>query len=379
VDERLDSILHGCLDTDLNKVVAGSLEAPDATLAGQPEISEIAAPHNDLRTLGIVRVSGMARLPGGTTKPWSAVAKVIDLAVAPGVGAFWTHPENEDIVYEHGYFASNGLPFRPARCYHVSRPADAVKVLWLEDLGEMRRAPFDLNDLATISRHLGEWNGFYAARMPDLPFETSTDSYLMRWTGAGFGKLLEKFREMRDDPSTRQLYGGLSPDIASDLYGLVSRLNDGTRALPHSLAFGDCSVANLFLGAETTIAIDWASLTSDPLGVDAGCTVGSAITWGRSSFEVAASERQLFESYLEGLAAAGWTGNRRDIRRAFLGQYCTYLFYVAMVPATRTTGYFRREFLEQRYQATWDEIPTLQRPVVQLIPSYIDELKTLTG
>ncbi len=67
--------------------------------------------------------------------------------------------------------------------------------------------------------------------------------------------------------------------------------------------------------------MDWASFTLDPLGVDAGSMIGSAITWGRRAMDVARNEGTLFEGYLDGLRAAGRRGERDTVRRGYLLHY----------------------------------------------------------
>ena len=53
--------------------------------------------------------------------------------------------------------------------------------------------------------------------------------------------------------------------------------------------------------------------------------IGSAITRGRDFASVARHERALFDSYLDGLTASGWIGDRDDVRRAYFVHYGYYL------------------------------------------------------
>ena len=83
-------------------------------------------------------------VPQGPTRAsgLAAVAKIVDFSVPPDPMNSWVHPENEAAVYNEGYFSGNGLSFRPARCYHISRPSADVVVLWLEDLTGAKGPPF---------------------------------------------------------------------------------------------------------------------------------------------------------------------------------------------------------------------------------------------
>ena len=103
--------------------------------------------------------------------------------------------------------------------------------------------------------------------------------------------------------------------------------------------------------------------------------IGSAITRGRDLASVARHERALFDSYLDGLAASGWQGVRDDVRRAFLVHYGYYLLTMAMLPASLKK--FPRAAVEMRMGASWDELPALAAGIVDLLPSYLEELPKL--
>ena len=179
------------------------------------------------------------------------------------------------------------------------------------------------------------------------------------------------------------MYENGSIGMAFEFNELMKRLIAQAKSLPHSLCFGDCSAGNMFFLTGETVAIDWASLTNDPLGVDGGCVIGSGISWGRDFALVAKNERALFESYLGGLVASGWHGNRDDLRRAYFGQLGFYLSAIATMPAQvaspgrRDRENLNREFLERRFQLPLEEIPIHARGVVDVLPSYIAELKAL--
>ena len=100
-------------------------------------------------------------------RAWSSVTKIIDLAVEGQnrhMGSA-TSPKNEELVYERGHFIGTGLRFRPAHCFHISHPGEYT-VLWLADLTGAKGAPFEVDELAQMARHLGEWNAVVDATPP---------------------------------------------------------------------------------------------------------------------------------------------------------------------------------------------------------------------
>ena len=371
---RVVSLLDGIGDAELAGVAAAVLEVADAAPIGVVRADAILSPHGEPRTTGIFKVSGTAGA-AGQVRDWSAVAKVVDFSVPPDPMNSWVHPENEASVYTEGYFGGEGLSFRPARCYHISRPSNDIVVLWLEDLTRAMGPPFTSVVLEMMARHLGEWNGYHAGHGPSLKSPTGRDGVFARWNSWHYDEELADFQAMRDRPEMMAMYGVRPIEMAFRLRDLL--LGIGRRARQHrrTLCFGDCNIGNLFFKDEETVAIDWAGLTYDPLGVDAGSMIGSAITRGRDFASVARHERALFDSYLDGLAASGWHGDRDDVRRAFLVHYGYYLLTMAMLPASLKK--FPRAAVEMRMGAAWDELPALATGIVDLLPSYLEELSDL--
>lgn len=155
MDERLASILQMFGRDEIAAAAAGALGIHMVLHPGQLTYAEINKPHADARTIGIVRVAGTASVQVGAARAWSSVLKLVDVAVESFNNSA-TSPDNEELVYQRGIFAGNRLKFHPARCFHISHPAESVKALWLEDLTNAKGAPFEIGELAQMLRHLGE-------------------------------------------------------------------------------------------------------------------------------------------------------------------------------------------------------------------------------
>jgi hypothetical protein len=214
-----------------------------------------------------------------------------------------------------------------------------------------------------------------------LPFELPTNGHARRWKQSGFERFLARFEALHDHPYTQTTFDQLPRSIARDLHESGTALHGKVSTQKRSLAFGDCNVGNLFPTPTETVAVDWASLTLDPVGVDAGCMIGSAMTFGTRGSDIVGEEQHLFESYLRGLGDAGFEYERNGVRRAYLALLAVYLFYSAMMPALlQVPGeFFTREFYEGRYGVAWERIPGVVRGVVQAIPRYVDEMRQLSG
>jgi hypothetical protein len=365
---------------ELHQIAGAAAGLDVAKLEEPPEVAELTTVHWDARTIGLFRVSGDLRLPhrpGGAS--WSVVAKVIDHSIKGPEG--WVAPDQEVLSYTLGGFYDDKVGLRPAKCFRITRLEPNVTILWLEDLTRAAGPPFNVEQLASMARHLGQWNGLHAKVPRPLPFELPNNAHARRWKQSGLEKFLARFETLDDHPYTRAAYGTLPRCIAGELHEAGSALHAMVTRHDRSLAFGDCNVGNLFHTTTATVAVDWASLTWDPIGVDAGCMIGSAMTFGAKASDIVADEQRLFEEYLAGISDIGLRYDRDRIRAAYLCLLAVYLFYSAVMPALlQVPGeFFTRDFYERRYQTKWEEIPQVVRGVVHSIPAYVNEMRQLSG
>lgn len=376
MDGPLRAIFDAVPADELAVVAAGALGVSKVAL-GHLECAEIRKPHADPRTIGIVRVSGTASI-GGETRHWSSVTKLIDMLVTNTLGTP-VDPRNEALVYERGYFTDGGGGFRPARCYHISRPRDGLTILWLEDLTDAEGPPFGVGQLSEMALHLGAWNAQTAAQPPVLDFPIGNDFHLKSAAGFDFPKRVDDLLAIHEHPMVREMYARQGIEIAGRYVSTYLRLAERSKTLPHALALADCPVSNFFHRPGETIAIDWAGLGSEPLGADGGRFLGSALTWGRSFAEIAAQERVLFESYLAGLREAGAREERRILRSGYLCELGFYLCTSAITPVlvTNPRATLSVEFFEKRLGMPVAEFGNALAPVIDLLPGYIDEIDQL--
>jgi len=374
MNARLAAVLTRTAKGDLDIVASGVL-GTKATVIGEPVIAAVPGHVVDPRTLGVVKVSGIAQTGTGGPAPWSAVAKVVDLSGTAHTDAQWTRPEMEEIVYEKGHFAGDGQRFRPARCHLVSRPESTIRVFWLEDLTGAEHAPFGVDQLSEMARHLGEWSGAHRD-IPDLKFALPRDLYLTRWAQPAYESRCDRLRTL-DPVVLRKSYRDISLDVFAELRARLIAQNERVRTHPRGLAFGDCHVGNLFNLPGETIAVDWATLADEPIGADGGSMIGSMLLRA-GLLEVLTNERALFDCYLEGLLASGWRGEHDDIRRGYFCQFGFYLVSaVGLMPVAVEHGDWSQAAMEERYAASWDEIQDLIAQVIATYPAYLAEVTEL--
>lgn len=376
--DRLKSIARALAPGAFAAVASAVLGADRPALIGAPIIVRLSAHHYDSRTIGMLHVSGQATDTEGQLRAWSCVIKVIDLLQTPRANSF-VDAANEVLVYRDGVFDTGEERFRPARCYLISDGPGSTTLLWLEDLTGLQKPPFTLEELHGMAAHLGSWNAHQARSPAALPFEPRSNSFRLRWDRTPAMQQAARLRELHQHRYVRDAYRDVSLDKAGEFLRLVDKLNQKAALFPASLCFGDCNVGNLFIGENETVAVDWASVTRDPLGVDAGCMVGSAICWGRSGAAIAADERSLFETYLASVAASSVMRAAADVRLAYLSLYGFYVWFCAAMPVLLVDEVFPIHLLELRFGARAEEIPSLVSGVIAGLPAYIDECSLLVS
>jgi hypothetical protein len=131
------------------------------------------------------------------------------------------------------------------------------------------------------------------------------------------------------DPATWQhplLRSAFPIPITSRLWRLWEDhgvLLDVLERLPQTLCHLDAWRGNLFAtpevdGEHQLIAIDWAYLGLGTMATDIGDLMAPSFElFGVEPCDPRTLDRVIFESYLEGLSAAGWQGDHRVVRCAF--------------------------------------------------------------
>lgn len=368
-----EKILAEITDDTFIKVARGVLEDSTATLVGSPKFNELTVDHNDKRTIGIFIVMGEA-LVAAENQPWSAVLKLIDPSETVGSGLI----ESELQVYESGVFLSDAVPFRSAKFYHSESLNGGILSLWLEDISDSPQPPWNFEQFISSANHLGQFNGYHFLNKTTVPFEILTNRYIDRLNMNDFSADSIRLVEAKNSDPIRHAYRDAPVETATRIAELTTRLIETGKSLPHGLAFGDSHPRNLFPVDSGTVGIDWGTTTMDPIGADAGMLTGPSLTLGIDEANlIAQNELAIFESYFAGLKESGWSGDLNNVR---LGYLCSFIGFINAVNSflVNIPNYEqRREWVERRFKAPFDDIPDLVAPVVAEFPKYADELEQL--
>jgi hypothetical protein len=267
-------------------------------------------------TIGIYRVVGQAQTSAGT-QAWSAVAKVLKVTAE-------SSPDDlrELEVYRSGVFAE--LPgLRAARCYAIQE-RDGMQLLWLENLSAAPQAPWIPKYYVDAAHHLGQFNAHWPEHaLPEWPW-LNQRRFAQQFRNDGYAKAFEQLAARQAEPLINRFA------LADTTHRLINRWNESdalfaqVEATTKGICHLDCHPKNLFPMASSTpqaftIAIDWASVGVGCYGIDIGHLLGSPLTWLEISLDQASRlVEPIYGAYLSGLKQAGWTGNEKQVRLAYL-------------------------------------------------------------
>ena len=261
---------------------------------------------------------------------WSVIMKVLQHSAEghrhwlsgaePSDPMYW---KREALVLTSDLFAgASGL--RPPRCFGAFDGEGDVVRLWLEDVKGVPGAGWDVAGYRLASRHLGQMQGRFLAGRP-LPREP--------WLSDGWlrGYVTRRERDLAvpmppqlwQDPLVKLAFPENLSDAIAELWDDRHRTLDRLDASPQTLCHLDYWPKNLFQartpGGLETIAIDWAYAGRGAIGEDVANLVADSL---RDFFllpteHAEALTENVFEGYLEGLAEAGASVDRREARFAF--------------------------------------------------------------
>jgi hypothetical protein len=279
-------------------------------------------------TGAMYRVTGSALLDRRTVR-WSSILKVLHLTASNTNPAARDvdHPlywEREALAYQSGLLEDLPGGLTAPRCLGVTRRPDDALWLWLEEAREQYGPRWPLDQYARSARCLGRFNGAYLAGRP-IP------THLWLCGPASLRGMLDYFAGFEDvirDPQAwqqplvrRAIPASAAPRLLR-LWAERAPLIDALERLPQTLSHKDAWRRNMFAptkagtGApDALVMIDWAYVGRGELGLDAGDLFAASYSlFGVEPCDPRELDRVVFEHYLDGLHAAGWTGDWRAAR-----------------------------------------------------------------
>jgi hypothetical protein len=319
-------------------------------------------------TGAMYRVTGSA-LVDRQVVPWSSILKVVSLTASSFNPASREvdHPlywEREALAYQSGLLEDLPGGLTAPRCLAVTRrPGDALW-LWLDEARDRYGPRWPLDQYASAARCLGRFNGAYLAGrcMPAHPWLCGPATLRgMLDHFSGFEDVIRDPQAWRQ-PLVQRAIPASAADRLLRLWADRAPLLDALERLPQTLCHKDAWRRNMFAPAsnddpDALVMIDWAYVGRGEIGLDAGDLFAASYSlFGVEPCEPHELDRVVFENYLAGLHAAGWTGDRRAARFG-------YAAYAALKYGCPT--FWLRDAGDARSHAAWERLAG--RPMAEYV------------
>lgn len=243
---------------------------------------------------------------------WSVILKIIQSPanvgwVNMGEGddqSHWNYWKREPLIYRCGLLEALPAGMSAPRCFGVVELPGNFVWLWLEDIVDSYKGSWSLDHYSLTARHLGRLNGMYASERPLPSFPWLSLDRTQAWVEGVPWRTIPW-----DHPRVLDRYP--SPDANPFRRMLLEneRFLEKLELLPKTISHGDTYPTNFKSrqsdgGQQQTVALDWALAGIAPLGDDLGQLVFGAQT-NLKEIPRTDVDRELFESYLDGLRDSG--------------------------------------------------------------------------
>lgn len=324
---------------------------------------------------------------GLTPHPWSLILKVIRAPQQADMVDWdphhWVYWEREYLLYTAGIPQTLTGSLRAPRCFGVAQPAPDQRWIWLEDLQDCYGRRWPLHQYACAGRHLGLFNGAYLTgkAKPILP---CLEGNRLRSRSADAVANFERLRDpaLWTHPRLRRVF---PQPILPDLERLLADRAGFLRVLAHlpqTFSHLDVHVGNMAArqeadGGAVNVLFDWAIAGYAAPGQEIANLIWSSfLEFKVDVSEAAQLEAAVFDGYLQGITEAGWQGDSRLVRCAYL---ISSVLIFGLVPEAvdHALNEAEHDALERYYGWSIDLIIEQAAVVTHLLLERAAELRTL--
>ena len=332
-------------------------------------------------TIALIRCSGEAEV-AGETKSWSTIVKVLE----PGATNLFGGGTGSDVwteidVYRQDTFAPVSGPFRGGRCYLADEKDDGLYWLWMEDLSHLSGFNWTPNQYSLVAGAIGRFRGNWLEK-DQTPIKWLTRNIVLNdFESQGVLTAGQKnFLALKESEYFRAGIPGTLYDRLITLREHLPTFAKVGLTLPVTLAHCDCHIRNLFVSDDDdvtpeVVAIDFARVGIEHLGIDGGELFASSFMWTDPEAKVAMdSADRIYASWFEGLRDAGWKGSDHVARFGYLIPSLRRAIMVPGMLAWVATG---TTFPLNRYGGSEDDMPESIRKRFEFLLPLVDEAAAL--
>ena len=269
----------------------------------------------------------------------------------------WNYWLREALAYSHGLadsFAPSGLS-APA-CIGVDVTADDA-VLALAFVDGVGGEHWAIDDYAAAALALGRAQAPYLCGQPLPAHAWLTARFLREYTTDKpvDWSLLDDDRAW-DQPLVRDCFPAALRAAAIELHRQRDRLFEIAEGLPTTLCHLDFWSKNLIRRPDGTfVLLDWAFVGIGAVGEDIGNLVpDAAFDHFVPSADLPALDKAVFDGYVDGLAAGGWTADPRIVRLGVLASAVKYDWLTPLMLANASAArHLRYGGMDEEIDATF--------------------------
>lgn len=267
--------------------------------------------------LGVWRLEGDA-LVESEPRHWSMVLKGWAKPESTHPPSAWNWPHREIELYRSGMLADLPGGVAAPTCFGDRERDDGTIWIWLEDVTDLRGAPWPIERYGSIARQLGQFNGAWLVEhlRPTTAFLST--NWLQGWTDLA-GPALETFLA---DADLANRFGTTPPDVLDAFARLWARrqaIYDEMARRPQTFCHLDAFSRNIFLrerpdGEDATVLIDWSYAGIGALGEELVPLVGASVAFMDAPIgDIDEMAEAAIDGYIAGLDDAGWKADPGEI------------------------------------------------------------------
>lgn len=303
--------------------VREALSSPTAAMR-QWQHTAISYINTEESNLGLHRFTGTAE-DRGEVLPWSIVLKAVRAPINEANPTFWNYHRREILAYQAGLLAELPGGLSAPRWLGITEHPEGLCWLWLEDIMNSASGSWSLAEYGLAARHLGRFNGAYAAGHPLPVLPWLSRGWLRGWLAHYEQDCKNVLRFVNDEvfwenPLLTSAFPRSITEDIRQLWASHDTLLAALDQLPQTFCHMDAYRPNLFIrrdpqGVDQTVAIDWVFAGIGGIGEEIANLLSASLFW----FEYDASEAKsldqaVFAGYLDGLREADWQGDSRLAR-----------------------------------------------------------------
>lgn len=243
---------------EIKDIDAALLTGPVRQALGSPsaEISHwehtpISYVNTEESNLGLRRFEGGAN-DKGAARPWSIVLKAVRAPLNDTDPTHWNYHRREILAYQSRLLTDLPGGLQAPRCFGVTEYSEGVCWLWLEDVLDSVSLPWSLAEYGLAARHLGQFNGAYAAEHPLPALPWLSRDWLRGWLNyyeADCRDTLQLIRDERfwENPLLRNAFPQPVTDDILRLWASHEVFLAALDQLPQTFCHMDAYRPNLFI------------------------------------------------------------------------------------------------------------------------------------